>query len=241
MMNRLNRTARLAGLFYLIIAVFGPIGMLYIPSVLIAPDDATTTAYNIMASETLFRIGFLSDSIVFLSEIVLVVLLYVLFKPVSETLSLAAAFSRLAMAVVQGINLLNHFYVLLLLSGASYLAVFEPGQLNALVSLFLDAHEYGAYIWGAFFGLHLLFLGYLVYKSGYFPRMLCVLLGALLLFAALGYLTDSLGNMVFPGNGAISMLATVFLVPGTLGELSLALWLLIKGVKDRQQAKTEAV
>jgi hypothetical protein len=103
-----------------------------------------------------------SDSVVFLIEVVLVVILYVLLKPVSKTLSLVAAFSRLAMAIVQGMNLLNYFAVLLLLSGADYLAVFEPGQLHALVLLFLNAHESVALIWGLFFGLHLLVLGYLV-------------------------------------------------------------------------------
>ncbi len=229
-------TARMAGLLYLIIAVCGPIGMLYVPSVLIIPGDATATANNILASESLFRIGFVSDIIVFLCEIVLVVLLYVLFKPVSETLSLAAAFSRLAMAVVQGINLLNHVFVLLLLSGAGYLAVFKPDQLHALVMLFLNAHDFGAYIWGAFFSLHLVFLGYLVFKSGYFPRILGVVLGVLLVFASIGYLANSLGKIAVPGNEAISMIAMVFIMLGTIGELALALWLLIKGVKEQLPA-----
>src|SRR3990170_9013290 len=108
-MNSLKMTARIAGALILIISVFAPFGMLYVPSTLIAPGDATTTASNIMASEGLFRLGIVSDSVVFLIEIVLVVMLYVLLKPVSKTLSLVAAFARLAMAVIQGINLLNYF------------------------------------------------------------------------------------------------------------------------------------
>jgi len=85
------------------------------------------------------------------------------------------------MAIVQGIKLLPLFTALLPLSGAGYLTAFEPDQLDALVLLFLNAHVYRVYIWQAFFGLHLFVLGYLVFKSGYFPRILGVLvvLGAL--------------------------------------------------------------
>lgn len=90
------------------------------------PGDATATVNNMISSESLYRIGIVSDSVVFLSEIALVVLLYLLLKPVSRTLSLVAALARQAMAVMQGINLLNNFIPLLLLSGAGYLTVFEP-------------------------------------------------------------------------------------------------------------------
>jgi hypothetical protein len=110
----LNRTARVAEILYLLIAVFAPFSMMYVPSRLIAPGDAATTASHVLASEGLFRFGIASDAIVFLVEIVLTVLLYVLLKPVSKTLSLVAAFSRLAMTVIQGINLLNYVFVLLL-------------------------------------------------------------------------------------------------------------------------------
>jgi hypothetical protein len=121
----------------------------------------------------LFRAGIANDAVVFLLEI---------------------AFARLAMTVVQGVNLLNYFLVLLLLGGAGYLTVFEPDQLDALVLLFLDAHERVAFIWGLFLGLHLLLLGYLVYKSGYIPRIT----GVLLVVAALCYLTQSFGNILIP-------------------------------------------
>jgi hypothetical protein len=160
---------------------------------------------------------------------VLTVLLYVLLKPVSKTLSLVAAFSRLAMTVIQGINLLNYFFVLLLLSGAGYLTVFAPDQLHALVSLFLNAHGYVALIWGLFFGLHLFMLGYLVYKSGYIPRIL----GVLLIIVSLCYLTQSFGNILLPKYEAI------FASVGFLSiiEIAFPLWLLIKGVNVEQWEK----
>jgi len=203
---------------------------MYVPSNLIVPGDAATTANNIMASEGLFRAGIVSDSVVFLIEIVITVILYVLLKPVSKTLSLVAAFARLAMTVIQGINLFNHFTALELLSGAGYLTVFEPDQLYALVLLFLNAHENVVLIWGLFFGLHLFVLGYLVYKSGYIPRFL----GVLLVIASLCYLTQSFGNILLPQYEEI--FASVGLL--SMIELAFPLWLLIKGVKDQQTATT---
>ncbi len=228
-MKSINKTARIAGILTLLIVVFAPFSMIYVPSTLMVPGDAAVTVDNIMASEGLFRLGMASDSIVFLIEIVLTVLLYVLVKPVNKTLSLTAAFSRLAMTVIQGINLLNHFFVLLLLSGAGYLAVFSPDQINALVMMFLNAHENVVLIWGLFFGLHLLVFGYLVYMSGYLPKFL----GLLLLIVAFCYLIQDFGNMLFPQYKALftSIGSFAFL------EIVFPLWLLIKGVNVEQWQK----
>jgi len=225
-------TARIAAILTLLIVVLAPFSMLYIPTTLIVPGDAASTANNITASQGLFRVGMVTDSLVFLIEIALTVLLYVLVKPVNKTLSLVAAFSRLAMTVIQGINLLNHFIILLLLSGASYLTIFAPDQLQALVMLFLNAHESAVLIWGLFFGLHLLVLGYLVYKSGYLPKVL----GILLLIVALCYLIQDFGNMLFPEYKAL------FTSIGSLAFLEIAfpLWLLIKGVNVKQWEKRVA-
>src|SRR5215210_1102160 len=131
--------ARIAGLLAILLVVLGPFSLIYVPSTLFVPGDATATADNIRGSESLFRLAIISDLLIFFDEIVLTVLLYVLLRPVSRMLSLVAAFARLSMAVIQGINLLPSFIVLLLLSGASYLTVFEPDQLDSLVLLFLNA------------------------------------------------------------------------------------------------------
>ncbi len=228
--------ARLAGLLYLLVTIASIFSFFYMRSRLIVPGDAIATASNILASQGLFRMGIASDAFVFLSEIVLAALLYRLFKPVSTTLSLATAFARLALAVLQGINLLNYFVVLLLLSGAGYLTVFEPDQLQALALLFLTAYDGVTLIWGTFFGLQFVGLGYLVYKSGYFPRVL----GVLLLGSAVGYLTDSFGNFLAPQYDAIYAQMVVVLA---IGELVFALWLLIRGLnvaKWEQRARESA-
>jgi hypothetical protein len=234
--NSIQMTARMAAVLTLLIVVLAPFSMLYIPTTLIVPGDAAATANHIMASQGLFRAGMASDSLVFLIEIVLTVLLYVLLKPVNKTLSLAAAFSRLAMAVIQGINLLNHFIVLLLLSGAGYLAVFAPEQLQALALLFLKAHESLVFIWGLFFALHLLISAYLVYRSEYLPKVL----GILLLIVALCYLVQDFGNMLFPQYTAL------FTSIGSLAFLEIAfpLWLLFRGVnldKWKKRAAESAI
>ena len=221
-MSSLKKTARIAGVLILITVLFAPFSMIYVPSTLIVPGDAASTAKNIVASEGLFRLSIVSDAIVFLTEIVLVAVLYVLLKPVNKTLSLVAAFARLAMTVIQGINLVNRFVPLLLLSGAEYSSAFEPGQLHALVLLSLNTYEAVSLIWGLFFGLHLGFLGYLVYRSGYIPRIV----GGLLVFASVCYLASAFGIILLPKSKAIF---------DTIGFLSLTeaafpLWLLIKGI-----------
>ena len=221
----LRKTARIAGFLYLILFVVAPFSLMYVPNNLIVPGDAWATANNIMASEGLFRLSIVSDSVIFLVEIVLAVMLYVLLKHVSKTLSLIMAFSRLGEAFILGINMLNHFIVLLLLSGANYLTVFEPDQLQALVLLFLNAHNYGVLISEVFFGLHLFFLGYLLFKSGYFPKIL----GYLLIGASAGYLIESFGNFLLPNYEEI--FSWVVLVLGVIGELPFMVWVLLKGAK----------
>jgi hypothetical protein len=230
--NSIQTTARMTGGLTLIMAVIAPFSMVYMPSILIKPGDAIATTNAITASEGLFRLAIAGDSIVFLIEIALTVLLYVLLKPVDKTLSLIAAFSRLAMTVVQGINLLNHFFVLLLLSGAGYLTVFAPEQLQALVLLFLNAHQSVVLIWGLFFGLHLLVFGYLVYKSGYIPRVL----GLALIIAAVCYFIQSFGNILLPGYE--ETFASVGLL--SIVEVAFPVWLLIKGVNGEQWEKQTA-
>ena len=223
-MKSIQKTARFAGVLYLIITVAAIIAHQYVPSTLIVPGDAGTTVGNIAASETLFRVGGVgSELIILLSEIVLAVVLYVLLKPVNKTLSLIAAASRLAMTTIHGFNLLNYYFILSLVGGAGYATAFVPEQVNALVSLFLDAHHYGFTIGIAFLTIHVFVLGYLIIKSGYFPSVL----GILFLAAGVGYLVDSFALLLSPSYDT----TPIFLaIPIALAEIAFPLWLLIKGV-----------
>ena len=217
--------ARVAGFLYLILFVCGPFSMLYVPSTLIVPGDATATAANIVSTQWLFRLGIVGYAVIFLTDIGLSAIFYVLLRPVSPTLSLIAAFSRLAQAIFHGVNLMYSFTALLLLSGAGYLTVFEPGQMQALAYVFLTGHESGVLISQVFFGFHCLVLGYLLYRSSYFPS----LLGVLMVLASLGYLIQSLGTFLLPQYAEV--LAVVVVAPAVIGEMSLTVWLLVKGVR----------
>lgn len=233
--NSIQKTARFAGVLYLIITIAAIVAHYYVPSNIIVPGDATATANNIMASETLFRVGGIgSELIILLSEIVLSVVLYELLKPVNKTLSLLAAVSRLAMTTIHGLNLINYFFVLLLLGGAGYSTIFGPDQLHALVMLFLDAHSYGFTIGIAFLTLHVFILGYLIFKSGYFPKIL----GVLFVAAAFGYLIDSFALLLSTSYET----TPVFLaLPIAISEIAFPLWLLIKGVNIEQWKKRALV
>ena len=234
-MNSPQKTARIAAALYLIITVAAIIAHMYVPGELIVAGDAGATASNIAASESLFRFGMVGGEIVILlSEIILSILLYVLLKPVNKTLSLIAAVSRLAMTTIHGLNLLNYYFVLNLLNG-DYLAVFSPEQINALVTFFLEAHSYGFTLGIAFLVPHVLILGYLIFASGYFPKVL----GILFILAGFGYLFDMVGLLMIPSYqttpGIIMMVISV-------AEIAFPVWLLVKGVKlDGWQKRTLAL
>jgi hypothetical protein len=218
--------ARVAGFLYLIIIIFGISSEVFIRSILVVKGDATTTAGNILASEGLFRFGFVLDSIMLLSDVAIAVLFYVLLKPVSKTLALIAAAFRLTQAAILGFNLLNYYAALLLLKGVGYATVFNSDQLNAMAMLFLDMHSHGYDLGLLFFGLSSIILGYLVVKSDYFPEVL----GYGLIAAAVVYLTGSFTRFLFPDY--VSFIEPIYIVP-LIAELSFCLWLLLKGVRIR--------
>ena len=229
-MNSIQKNARITGVLYLLIAVLAAFVHFYVPGKLIVSGDAATTASNIVASQGLFRMSIAVELVILLSEIVVSVLLYVLLKPVNKTLALVAAVSRLAMTAIHGVNLLNHFIVMLLLGGAGYLTVFQPDQLNALVTLFLNSYSYGYTIGIVFFTLHTFTLAYLIFKSGYFPKIL----GILFMLAAFGYLIDTFSHVLIPNyQTGPAYLA----LPIAIAEIAFPLWLLIKGVNAKQWEK----
>lgn len=221
----LQRTARVAGALYLIVIVCAGFAEGYVRTGLIVPGDTATTVDNIASSEGLYRIGFASDLVAFLCDVAISVLLYVLLRPVSKTLSLlAAAFRLIAHPAIASVNLLNHFMVLLLVREGADGTGLAAEQVQALTTLFVEAHGIGYLIGGAFFGVHLLLLGYLVYRAAYLPQ----LLGILLTLAAAGYLVESFGNFLAPSYEAVYV--WIVAVPAAVAEVSLALWLVVKGV-----------
>jgi Domain of unknown function (DUF4386) len=214
--------ARTAGLLYLIPLLCGPFSMMFVPSAIVVPGDAAATAAKLLASESLFRMGMLSDAAIFISEVGLTAVLYILLRPAGRTLALAATFARMAMVVLQGVNLLPHLAALQLLSGGAYRTAFGTTELQALALLMLDFHAQGVFVWEIFFGLHCALLGVLLFRSGYFPRAL----GVLMALAAVGYLANGLGNLVLP-RGA-SFFAVLVGICALVGEVPFVLWLLFR-------------
>lgn len=215
--------ARVAGLLYLVIIVLGLFSELFVRSSLIVPGDAAATASNIMAAEGLFRAGFLTDSIMFLSDVALAVLLFVLLKPVNKILALMALGFRLTQTAAIALNLLNYYAALLLLKGAGYSSAFDSAQLDSLASLLLDLHSHGYDLGLILFGVHCLFLGYLIAQSLYLPKAL----GYLVMAAGVTYLIGSYTRFLCPE--LIEAVSPIYLV-AIVSELSLCLWLLIKGI-----------
>ena len=234
-MHSEKRIARLTGVLYLIIFFANIFAYFFVGETLKVTGDATATANNIIASEGMFRAAIGSYLLVFLSDLGVAVLLYVLLKPVNRILALVALSARLIQTAIHGINMINYVFPLLLLSGADYLTVFSPDQINALVLLFLDAHGYGVLLSEAFFALALITLGYLVFKSDLFPGIF----GILIAVAGAGYVLDSFGIFLMPN--AEALIANIIILPAIVGELSFTLWLLIKGVKNRPETQTAAL
>lgn len=233
-MSSNKKMARIAGFWYLLMAITGPIGLLYVPSKLIVPGDATGTASNIMASESLFRVGIASNLLCQIAFIFLVLALYRLLKGVNQgQASLMVALVLVAVPIAF-VNMLNPLAALLLLSSAGFLTVFEPSQLHAVAMVFLNIQEYGTMIVEIFWGLWLLPFGLLVFKSGFFPKIL----GILLILACIGYVVHSFTFLLFPQYEAI--VESFASVPEAIGELSMVLWLLIVGTKDRKPALATA-
>ncbi len=214
------KIARIAGGLYLLLVPLAIFGLQYVPSIIMVPGDSAATANNIIASETLFRSGIVSALIVQMIHIFLVLFLYKLLKPVNKNHAVFMVIFALVGIPIAMLSELNQFAALLLLSGADYLTVFTADQLQALVPLFLDLCEYGLVIAWIFWGLWLFPMGYLVFKSGYIPRIL----GILLMIGCFGYLIDFVTFGLFPNFDATISQFTF------IGEVLFPLWLLIKGV-----------
>lgn len=231
-MNSMNKTARLAGLFYLIFILTFVLAA-YIRSRIIVSGDAAATAHNIMTSELLFRLGFVTELISALFFGLAAWALYRLLKSVGKDLALLFLLLNMGGVVVECINMLNLFAAVQLLNGADYLNVFTAGQLQAQALFYLDLYAHGIVLAQIFFAAWLLPLGYLVYKSGFLPQ----LLGILLIIDFFGDLTWFLQHFLLPGYAVISYpgLALSF-----IAEVSVTIWLLVKGVGDNGQASTEA-
>ena len=231
-MNSIKKTARGAGILYIIMDVFMIFSGMVVDPKIYVPGDALATANNILASEWLFRLGFVSWIVGYVVFLFLVLALYNLFKSVDKGQARLMVILVVASVPIGILNMLNQYAPILLLNGSGHLSAFNPAQLQTLSMLFFDIYQHGIMVAEIFWGLWLIPLGILVFKSRFVPKVL----GILLIVGCFGHLLSFVSTFLFPNYSAI-------LIPisemAMIGELPIFLWLLIKGVKDQQPSTTE--
>ncbi|HSJ39308.1 MAG TPA: DUF4386 domain-containing protein [Planococcus sp. (in: firmicutes)] len=220
--------ARITGLSLLLMAIIALFANFFVFESLIVPGNAAATVENLLANDLLFRFGIAGFIIVLLLDVVVSWSLYILLRQVNNNLALLAAGFRLIYTAIFAAAMFNFLSVLQLIRGEMYLGALETIQLQAQVMLLIDAFHNGWLIGLVFFGFHLLLIGYLVLRSHFMPKTI----GILVMLAGLGYLIDNFAQVLLSN---YSDYATMFLlivaVPGVIGELALAIWLLVKGKK----------
>ena len=229
----IQRYARIAGVLFLVSIVAGGLGEFYVPTRLIVSGDATTTAKNIVAFNSLFRVGFAAYLIEAVCDIALSLVMYVLLRPVRKDLALLAAFFGLVSTAVFGGGELFYFAASHILGNAGYLKTFSPDQLNTLAFLSLKLYAICSGIFMVFYGVATALRGYLIFKSDYLPKAL----GVLVALAGFGFIAQNFVLVLAP-----AYTSDVFLLPMPLAALSLTVWLLVKGVDGpRWEAKLASV
>lgn len=216
--------ARVAGAFYLLIALSGGFAIAYVPSLLYVPGNPAASVQALIDARGMFLAGIGGDIVMMVSELLVTPMLFFMFRSTNPTLSLAAALARLTMVTTMAVMLMFHAAMLGFADGA-VLTAFSPEERMQLAGVMLYAHDSGVWVWQIFFSVHLWLLGALILKSGLFPR----LLGLGLIIGGAGYILDSAFAFAFPDVAALGVVRAVLLGVVTLSEIGFALWLLIKG------------
>ncbi|MER7584335.1 DUF4386 domain-containing protein [Kitasatospora sp. NPDC097691] len=220
------RLARLGGALYLINIICGAFAIGVVPGMLFVSDPATT-AHNIQTHELLYRAGLAAHVVVTLTNIGIAAIFYELFKVVNRRLALLDVFFTLVATAIEAAGVVNQFQPLILTGSGPYANALPPEQLHTLAYLPHDLAQADYLLYGIFFGLDIICTGYLVLKSSFMPRTIGILLG----IDGLAYLVYGFADILAPGFAA-------HLVPWiqlpALGELTLALWLLVAGVSTER-------
>jgi hypothetical protein len=220
-----RRLARIAGLCYLVVAIFGGFSPAYVRARVYAPGDAATTAGNVAADASLVRIGFVADLVQATFFLFVVLTLSRLLQHVNRNAARAMVIFVAVAVGITSLNMVHQLGALLVATDPSYASALGAGGSDALVLLLLDLQHYGYLIAQIFFGLWLFPLGLLAYRSGMFPRPL----GVLLMLGTVCYLLDVLVQFLAPE--LANTMSAYVLVPATIGEIWMLAYLLIRGVK----------
>ena len=223
-MNSTKNPGRFAGLLYVVMSIFGFFAMGYVPSKLIVHGNATATASNIAASETLFRLGIVAQLIGMVGFIFVALALYDLLKGVNRRHASLMVLLIVVSVPIAFLNEMNSIAALVLVRGADFLSIIEKPQREALALLFLNLHFQGLVVDEIFWGLWLFPLALLVYRSRFLPRFL----GVWLALAGFAWVILSLTGVLLP---QYYDKVFTFTQPAVFGELAFMFWLLIKGAR----------
>lgn len=222
-MSSNNKTARVAGLVYLVCIVTGIFSLMYVPSLIHVHGDATATVNNIIASESLFRLSIAVGAVGYIAFLILPLVLYRLLNPVDRNAAVLMVAFAAIFVPIDFVAIANQLDVLSILDGAKYQQAFTAEQLHARIMSLLDAYYNRTLVSEIFWGLWLLPFGYLVFKSGFLPKIL----GILLMLGCVSYLITFFGQILSPHNEIPGFV----MLPASLGEIGICLWLLIMGVR----------
>lgn len=217
--------ARVAGVLYVMIIIFGIYSEVFVRSNLIISGDTSATVTNIILSKSSYQSAFVGDFIMIVCDVAIAVIFYILLKHVNITLAITASLFRLTQAAILGFNLLNYYAASLLVESTVYLDIFEKSEIDTLAIFFLNMHSYGYDLGLLFFAISNFILGYLIIKSKYFPTVL----GLGIVTAAAVYYSGSMVRFLLPE--FVNIMEPLYVLPFVV-ELSFALWLLIKGIKS---------
>jgi hypothetical protein len=224
-MRTTQQQARVAGFWYLLLAVTAPVGLVYVPGKLFVDGNAAATADNLRASAGLLRIGIAADLVHQVVCIFLVLALYRLFKPVDEWLAKQVVILGALVSVpIMFVNVLSEIAALLLAAPAAYLTVFDWAQRDALAYLFVELHGEGISVVSVFWSLWLFPFGLLAMRSGFIPRVF----GVLLILAGVAYMATSFTDIVLP---QVAPLIAKLASPLKMGELPMVVWLVGWGAR----------
>ena len=231
--NSTKKAARVAGLLYLATCIPAPFSLLYVPGKLIVAGNAAATAKNILASEGMFRLGIAGQLVSAIAFLFAVRALHRLLQGVDKRLA-SLMVTLFAISIpISCVNALNDIAALILVRGADFLSAFSEPQRNALAMVFLRVHSQGLLVAQIFWGLWLLPFGVLVYRSGFLPRIL----GVLLILNGCAYPIQSFTSLLLPQYAGFVYRVTF---PALMGELVVILWLLIRGARDEPLAEAAA-
>lgn len=230
-MNITSKTARIAGLLYLIVVLCGIFSLAYVPSVIETSKDGATLIAAIRSHEALFRLGVAAGLICYTAFLLLPLVLYRLLAPFGQSAAIAMVALATASVPIAFANMAYRINVLSLLGDEPGLARLTAAALEFQVLMALESYWNGIFILKIFWGLWLLPFGWLLFRSQLIPR----LFGVLLMAGCFGYLVAFFGRLLVPEFSELASTRYISL-PGSIGEIGTCLWLLIMGVREQNTA-----